>query len=359
MDKQLKIVHCANFSYFKNGEVFYATDRKVTHGLMSQGHFVYDFSYRDQAKAQRFLGFKKKSVEKANQDLIETCKNIEPDVLLLAKAENIYPQTLKEIKKHFPNIKIIKWFVDFLERENKQFFEQFKYIDSFFATSAEGLQELSTQYPHMLCAYMPNITDMAFDKKLENKKEYDVIYVARDHKEDVRHQFAVELEKFCKKEHISLKLYASLGNPPIFGNEYYKAISKAKIAINFNRTDRLDGENPNKLMSSSDRMNHFMGTGTCTFSPVIKGLDSLYKDNEDIIYFKGMQDCFEKIKYHLHNKEFSQIATNGNKKVYQISNTKKVTSFILELTFEKSFSYDYEWKSLMFQNGEKLCITPN
>ena len=58
---KLKIVHCANFSYFKNGEVFYATDRKVTHGLMSQGHFVYDFSYRDQAKAQRFLGFKKKN----------------------------------------------------------------------------------------------------------------------------------------------------------------------------------------------------------------------------------------------------------------------------------------------------------
>ncbi|MDZ7817351.1 MAG: hypothetical protein U5K55_01525, partial [Aliarcobacter sp.] len=57
--------------YFKNGEVFYATDRKITHGLINQGHFVYDFSYRDQAKAQRVLAFKKRSIEKMNNDLME------------------------------------------------------------------------------------------------------------------------------------------------------------------------------------------------------------------------------------------------------------------------------------------------
>lgn len=347
----LKIVHCANFSYFKNGEVFYATDRKITHGLMSQGHFVYDFSYRDQAKAQRFLGFKKKSLDKMNQDLIDTCKNIEPDLLLLAKAEFIYPKTLKAIKELLPSVKIAKWFVDFLNRENQTFYDQFQYIDTFFQTSADALADLSIKYPHMLCSYMPNITDPAFDKQMVAKKEYDIIYIARDHKEDVRHKFAILLEDFCKKENLSYKIYASLGNPPIFGTRYYEEISKAKITINFNREDLLEGENKKKFMGSSDRMNHFMGIGTCTFSPKIRGLETLYQDGIDIVYFDGIQDCFSKIKEYLKNKKYEKIATQGNKKVYAVSNTKKVTRFMLESIFKKPYSQAYEWQNLNYKNG--------
>lgn len=352
MDK-LKIIHCANFSYFKNGEVFYATDRKISHGLMHQGHFVYDFSYRDQAKAQRVIGFKKKSIEKMNQDLIETCKNIQPDLLLLAKAEFLYSDTLEKIREDIPNIKIAKWFVDFLNREEKDFFEQFKYIDYFFQTSAVKLQSLSSEFENLVCSYMPNITDHAFDKKIENTKEYDIIYIARDHKEDVRHKFAVALDNFCREKNLKLKLYASLGNPPVFGQTYYDEISKAKIAVNFNRTDKLEGENKEKFMGSSDRMNHFMGTGTCTFSPKIKGLDSLFKDNVDLVYFDGVEDCFEKILYYLEDDRYKKIALEGNKKVYEISNTKKVTQYFLETIYNKSFSQHYEWSELKYKNGKK------
>lgn len=350
---KLKIVHCANFSYFKNGEVFYATDRKITYGLMSQGHFVYDFSYRDQAKAQRFLGFKKKSIDKMNQDLINTCVNIEPDLLLLAKAEFIFPDTLKKIKELIPNIKIAKWFVDFLNREETEFFKQFNYIDSFFQTSAAKLQDLSSEYQHLLCSYMPNLTDKAFDKKIEIEKKYDIIYIARDYKEDVRHKFAVALNEFCRKNRLNLKLYASLGNPPIFGQSYYKEIAKAKIAINFNRTDKLEGENKEKFMGSSDRMNHFMGVGTCTFSPKIKGLDSLYKDKKDIVYFEGMDDCFDKILYYLKDNKYKKIAQNGNKKVYKVSNTKKVTKYFLETIYNINFTENYEWLRLRYKDGQE------
>ncbi|MDZ7817350.1 MAG: glycosyltransferase [Aliarcobacter sp.] len=115
------------------------------------------------------------------------------------------------------------------------------------------------------------------------------------------------MDKFCRINNHNLKLYASLGNPTIFGQEYYNEISKAKIAINFNRTDFLEGENKNKFMGSSDRMNHFMGVGTCTFSPKIKGLDMLYTDDEDIVYFDGMNDCFNKINYYLSDERYKQI----------------------------------------------------
>ena len=349
MNRPLKIVHCANFSYFQNGKAFYAMDRKITYGLISQGHFVYDFSYRDVARAERFLGFKEKSINKMNNALIKTCKNIEPDLLLLAKSEFIYPETLATIKQLFPSIKIAKWFVDFLNREEKQFFKQFDYISHFFQTSAAELPTLSERFAHLKCLYMPNITDPAIDKYIDNPtKKYDIIYIARDHKEDVRHQFAIALENFCKHNNLSIKIYASLGNPPIFGSLYYQAISQAKIAINFNREDLLEGENKEKFMGSSDRMNHFMGAGTCTFSPKIRGLEMLYKDGQDVIYFDGLQDCFSKIMEYLQNDKYKIIGNNGNSKAYAISNSKKVTNFMLETIFEQAYSQTYEWQDLCY-----------
>jgi len=165
MNETLKIVHCANFSNFKNGASYYAMDRKITHGLIQNGHFVYNFSYRDVAKARRFLGFKKKSIQLMNQDLIDTCTNIKPDILLLGKAETISLVTLKTIKELIPDIKIVQWFVDFLETEKKEFFDKFNYIDTFLKTSPLSLMELSREYPDTIFSCLPNISDPAFDKE--------------------------------------------------------------------------------------------------------------------------------------------------------------------------------------------------
>lgn len=353
MNKYLKIVHCSNFSYFQNGKVFYAIDRKISYGLISQGHFVYDFSYRDIARIQRFLGFKKRSIDKMNQDLITTCKNLHPDLLLLGKSEFIHPETLSILKKLFPAMKIAKWFVDFLEREDEHFFKQFDYIHSFFQTSAAELPSLSAKFPHMSCLFMPNITDPSFDTYIcQEEKSYDIIYIARDHKEDVRHQFAVALKEFCTEHNLVLKIYGSLGNPPIFGSAYHHEISKAKIAINFNREDLLEGENKQKHMGSSDRMNHFMGVGTCTFSPKIRGLETLYKNEIDVIYFDGIQDCFSKILQYLKNDNYKIIAHNGSSKAYSISNAKRVTRFMLEAIYEQPFTEQYEWQNLHYRQRQ-------
>ncbi|SSR66936.1 glycosyltransferase [Acinetobacter baumannii] len=42
----MKILHIANFGFNKQGAHFYCTDRKISAGLIENGHFVYDFSFR-------------------------------------------------------------------------------------------------------------------------------------------------------------------------------------------------------------------------------------------------------------------------------------------------------------------------
>lgn len=356
MTNNLKIVHCANFSTFKNGEVYYAMDRKISHGLIQNGHLVYDFSYRDIAKAQRFLGFKKKSIQRMNQDLIDTCKNLKPDILLLGKCELLNSETLKEIKNISPKIKIIQWYVDFINTEKKEFFEKFTYIDLFLQTTGTNLDKLSNKYTNTIFSYFPNISDSLFDKSFNLEKKYDILYIARDNKEDNRYKFAKLLEDYCKKEKLILKMYGSLGNELIFGSNYYDEISKSRIAINFNREDELECINNTKILGTSDRMNHFLGVGTCTLSPKILDLDKLYKDNEHIIYFNNVIDCFDKVKQILENKEYQIIGKKGQERAYGISNSKRVTKFILELALDKIITENYEWKDFIFEKGEQIVL---
>ena len=353
MQKHYKIVHCGIFNEQDNGNFFYGLERKISHGLIQNGHFVYDFSYRDVERNSRLFGIKNSGLDKMNEKLIDICKNINADILFLAKSEKVEKSTLIKIRELLPNIKIIQWYVDHL-LESEDFFEKLNYIDVFCYPNAKELKNLSQKYKNTIFSFFPNISDPLFDKKLETPKNTDVIYIARDYKEDVRTKFAVLLKDFCDKENITLKVYASLGNPAVFGDDFHKAIAQAKIAINFNRDDNLHDVNQEKILGASDRMAQFLGCGICTFSPRIRGFEKLYEDQRDIVYFDTPNDCFEKLKYYLKDDNYESIAKNGQERTYKIANAQRTTQFMLELLFESQSSDCYEWSEYKFKNGNTI-----
>lgn len=353
MQKHYKIVHCGIFNEKDNGNFFYGLERKISHGLIQNGHFVYDFSYRDVERNLRFMGMKDSGLKKMNKKLIDICVNINADILFLAKAEKIHKSTLEKIKEKLPNIKIVLWYVDHL-LEKESFFNKISIVDAFFYANAKDLKSMSKKYENTIFSFFPNISDPAFDKKLDLPKINDVIYIARDYNEDVRTKFAVLLKDFCDKEKINCKIYASLGNPSVFGNDFHKAISQTKIAINFNRDDNLQEINQEKILGASDRMAQFLGSGICTFSPRIKGFEKLYEDKKDIIYFDNPSDCFEKLKYYLKDNNYEIIAKNGQKKTYNIANSKRVTQFMLQVLFFEEDANTYEWSEYKFKKGIQI-----
>lgn len=353
MNKHLKIIHCGIFNEYQDGNFFYGLERKISHGLIQNGHFVYDFSYRDWEKNLRFLHMKNSGLKKMNDKLINICKNIQPNLLLLAKSEKIDISTLKTIKKIVPNIKISQWYVDHLE-EKEEFFQKLNIVDTFFYANAKELKNLSKKYKNCTFSFFPNISDMAFDKSYELEKTNDIIYIASDHKEDIRTKFALKLQEFCQNNNIKVKIYASLGNNPIFGDNFHKAISSSKIGINFNRDDTIDRPNNTKLLGASDRMAQFLGCKICTFSPKIRGFEKLYTDKEEIVYFENAQDCFKKIKYYLKDDNYKQIAKNGQLKTYSLANSKRVTKFMLECMYLQNFTQTYQWQNHIYKSGERL-----
>lgn len=351
--QSLKIVHCGIFNEFDDGNFFYGLERKISHGLHQNGHFVYDFSYRDWERNLRTLKIKNSGLTKMQEKLIKICQNVGADLLLIGKGEKIETSTLKAIKRALPNIKIAIWYVDHLN-EKENFWQNLGEIDAFFYANALNLQNLSSKYKNAKFAFFPNISDSAFDRAYDLPKKHDVIYISRDYKEDNRHKFASLLDEYCKKNGINHKIYASLGNECVFGDEFFKAIASSKIAINFNRDDEIECENSKKLLGASDRMAQFMGAGVCTFSPCIAGFESFFEDGKEIVYFKNPSDCFAKISKYLSDDKYASIAKAGQEKALNLANAKRVSNFMIELVFGLEFSQNYEWSDYIYQNGEQI-----
>lgn len=288
--KKLKIVHCANFSESKFGQVFYAIDRKITNGLIRNGHFVYDFSYREVAKSLTFLKRKKLGAKKMNAKLLETISNVEPDLLLLGHSELVYTSTLKQIKEAFPHIKIAMWWVDPFDKI-AHIDERLPYLDVFFATtSPEYYQQFFSNKTDF--KYMPNMCDDSIEtcKAYENQTfEYDLIFIGRS--DEKRKAF---IERLSMIKEISFKTFGDSREKLVFGEEFLNTITRSKMTINYSRYNNIP-------LYSSDRIIQLLAQGSLVFSPRIPEFETLFSEDE-IIYFDDFEDLEKKLLFYKKNE---------------------------------------------------------
>jgi len=334
----LKIVHCANFNEHKLGATYYATDRKVSNGLIRNGHFVQDFSYRNIARNSNPFQNKKIGAKKSNEALIKCIENIEADLLMLGHSELIYDETLIEIKRKFPNIKIGMWWVDWIHNlKNLNFLKRLEIIDHFFMTTDPiELEKIGVQGEYLnKCSYFPNMSDPSFDiyKAFENETyKHNLLFMGRYDKE--REEFINFLKKYFSNS--NLGLYGISKDTFLQGNKYLRTVSSSKISINYSRDNTME-------LYSSGRIIQLSAAGTMVMSPEIPGFKKLFSEDE-IIYFKDNNDFKEKCDYYLNNEqERNKIAKSGWLKAHNSFNNQKVTNYMLESIFNSQFSKDYKW----------------
>ena len=334
----LKIVHCANFSDAKNGATFYATDRKITNGLTRNGHFVYDFSYRDIAKNSTIFKTKKFGRKKLNDALIETVLQIVPDVLLLGKSELIDSRTLEIIKKELPNIKIAMWWVDWL-KDKQAIIEKSIYIDAFFSTTGveEVKKELNDKSFNNIY-FIPNICDKSIDKYsayTNQNTKYDIMFIGRsDETRKILIDFLLSEFKDYK-----VGIFGDTKETLLEGQKYLDTLIDTKLAINYSRRNDIE-------LYSSDRLVHTTANGVCTLCPKVPKLDKLFSEDE-LVYFEDFKELKEKILYYLENGvKRSSIASNGQKKAQTHFNESSVTAYMIEILFNQTFTNDYLWHNL-------------
>ena len=345
----MRILHVSNFVQKHDGRLYWNMPFRINNGLTRLGHNVLSFSDRDIARDNilRSSSIGKKDV---NRRLIATCKNYNPDLIILGHSDIIFNTTLANIKTHHKNCKIIMWNVDHLLINNtlNKLRDRSMVVDECFITTGDKMISKAA-INKMNVHFIPNI----FDKSIDNMK----IFENKTYKHDIffamSHGVASGTLKKGKTDGREKKLFNIANNPsinenfygfndiePIWANKFTTEISKCLMGLNLNSGDPM-------YLYSSDRISTYIGNGLLTFIDKSYGFDAIYNDNEYISY-ENETDLIDKIKYYKLNQEIAKkIAKNGWVKSHRDFNGINVCDYLINKTFNSKSSSNH-WPEISF-----------
>ena len=335
-DLRLKILHITNFNERHNGRLFYNTGRRLNNGLIRLGHSVLEFSDRDIVSYYRSIKDINGS-KRLNLKLIEVISNYLPNLIILGHADLIKSETLIFIKKNYPQVKIVQWFLDRMDSNwlanKKRFLDKISLMDVSFCTTEPKSLNLPNSNNIF---YMPNPVDESFER-LHNYKSSNFnndVFFAMSHgvhrgvlkkgKFDERETFVNKIIK--KSPDIRFDLYGLNNRQPIWADNFINAISQSKMGLN------LSQGKPAKYYSS-DRFVQIIGNGLLLLIDE-KTKFSNFLNKDEIVSYKDVNDLSEKInKYSNDDILRKKIAKKGRDKYFKYFNSTIIADFIIKKAY--------------------------
>jgi len=135
------------------------------------------------------------------------------------------------------------------------------------------------------------------------------------------------------------KVFGCFGNPPIYGIDYFRAISGAKIALSINIVNDVE-------LYHSDRFINSIACGTFTLAKYVPGSELLFEDGVHLKYFDTAEEFFELADWYLkHDNERERIAKAGMEKAHRDFNCVKMAGHLMDL-IEKG-TIDAPWARIL------------
>ena len=330
-NKTLKILHISNFNDNANGRLFYSTQRKINNGFAKIKCDILPFD--EKLFLRNNLSFFKK--KELNKKILQLVFNYSPDLIILGHIDTIEESTFIEIKKYNSKIKIIRIYIDsiskeFIKQNNKILLNNINHIDQVFITSKPN--KFLNKYNNKF-SFIPNMTDKNIDtlKNFNNESyEYDLFFALSHGQNRGKFKIGVTderdlfLKKLYNKTCFLKKYFISTDfNTPLWGNNYYRILSKCQMALNLSRGHYQD-------FYSSDRIASLFGNGLLVFLEKKTKFDKFFSKNE-AVFFKNIDELVKKLKYFKNNKAKSRlIAKNGYNKYRKYFSSDVVCSYILK-----------------------------
>jgi len=336
IDSKLKILHVTNFNERHNGRLFYNTGRRINNGFIRLGHSVLEFSDRDIVSYYRSINDINGS-KRLNLKLLDVITNYLPNVIVLGHADLIKIDTLMFIRKNYPQIKIIQWFLDRMDSHwlvnKKRFLSKIDLIDvSFCTTDPKSLNMPIDRNIY----YLPNPVDTSFERlhNYKNSNFNNDVFFAMSHgvhrgilkkgKFDARENFINKLVN--KIPNIRFDLYGLNNKQPVWADNYINAISQSKMGLNLSQGKAAK-------YYSSDRFAQIIGNGLLMLIDEKTQFGNFLNKNE-IITYNNVSDLSEKIdKYSNDDKLRKKIAKSGRDKYFKYFNSTIIADFIVKKTF--------------------------
>ena len=344
--KKLKILYITNFNERFNGRLHYNTGKRIYNGLVKLGHNVFSISDRDIISNYKSLADPSgKNI--LNYKIIESCKNFNPDTIIMGHADNVKKETLDYLKNKNKNLKISQWFLDPItklgpdyENNKNRLLKCEEFIDASFITTDPKSIDFNVNNSY----FIPNPADESFET-LKNYEENPIndLFFAMSHgvhrgtlkkgKIDDREVLLNRL--FNKNEKIKFDFYGYRGKQPVWGNDFINVLSNSKMGLNLSRGKPIK-------YYSSDRLAQLMGNGLLTFIDK-KTCYSDFFTNKEIVTYNNYDDLIEKIyKYKKDDKERKLIAKNGKLKYLKYFNSTLVAEFMINKIYNIKKKYYWD-----------------
>ena len=338
-NKSLKILHVSTFDEKNDHRLFnISIANKISKGLIRNNHDVINFNYRAYIKKNLISG--KNSL--INNKIINICNNYRPDLIILGHNNVLDTNSIESIKTKY-KCKIILWYEDALGhrgkgpnwRENLSLIEKNNLlIDNYFLTTHPS--EISTSINKKKMFFLPIPVDENIEnlELYKNNYKYKDLFFAFSHgvnfgklkrgKSDERETFINDLMNNFPK--INYNILGVSNHEPKWNYEFYKELSKCKIALNLSRGMPL-------RYTSSNRIASLIGNGIYTFIDQKTKYSDFFDENE-MGFYKNINDLGKKIEILLSNpKKLQKFGRLGKKRYFELFNNKKIAKEIIDFTF--------------------------
>ncbi len=257
--------------------------------------------------ALRFL--KTRQTDSMNRLLINLIREYQPMCIFVQKGENIYPETIEEIKKM--GVVTINHYIDMIGHW-KVISKIAPVYDYFFSVDYVVLDRLWRELELKNCFYMPLAAEPILDPFFDRRNLYDISFIGTHNNQ----LYSTREKCILAIRDLGLHVWgtASWANVVLnnfhgrsFGEERFDIYAQSKIVLDTN-WDLLSTD------FVSSRAFEAMGSGAM-FMTAYSGeaIKNAYIEGEEIVLFKDEKDLREKVIYYIKNdKERNKIARAGH-----------------------------------------------
>jgi hypothetical protein len=344
------IVHAANFGIRPKGAFQNNVERKLTNGLIRNGHQVIAFSDREVAMAGSPFGATRAGgLGYANRALADLCTAVEPDVLILGQTDVVRPQTVADVRARLPAMRVLQWSVDALfEPGNvERLTRNLPVVDATLVTTAGDALALLMRSEKRV-GFLPNPVDFSIERgrnHLRAELPFDLFYACGNPADlrDVGGR-AWDMDDFARTLMQALptlkpRWVGLMGQPTLGAAAYQRAIESAALGLNVSRRT-------GQLLYSSDRIAHLAGNGLAILIERSSGYDRLFTDDE-MAFFSTCDDLVDQIDRLVKDPARRvAIAAAGRARYHELFNEQRVAAYALDVALDRLDPSAYPWPTI-------------
>lgn len=337
----MRILYVGTTQGFENAGKYYFTQQKLINGFTRLGHMVYSFNDRDVARYNSIFHSQARGKKAMNKKLVEDCKKYKPHMIVLGHCKNVENDTLAEIRKVVPGVRMMYRNVDPLNSENncKDIAQRSGQVEAIFITTAgEALKRFSN--PKTKVCFFPNPVDYALETErayMNQNADIDFLFLGSVLRDQYDHRQDTVQYLLANKGDIKVHIGgAGVNEGRVYGADYYALLGKSKMGLCSNKT-------ADYYLYASGRMSQYMGSGMLGFIPKGPQFEDVL-GGDAFVSFESDEEMVDKIKYYAANDSARiAMARTGCERIHDYFMVDKICQYMIETVFDVPYSMSYRW----------------